>query len=110
MHKICSRTHYFDRYYPKLMGMADYQQVLPNMAPEAFQIDKQIEQRLREDPQVYENFKNFPALYQRVRIDTIQSVLQQPELFQRRLDKFIACTKANQMYGQWHDGGRLLEV
>lgn len=85
-------------------------QVLPNMAPEAFQINKQIEQRLREDPQVYENFKNFPAPYQRVRIDTIQSVLQQPELFQRRLDKFIACTKANQMYGQWHDGGRLLEV
>ncbi|MDU4695886.1 MULTISPECIES: YdeI/OmpD-associated family protein [Paenibacillus] len=83
--------------------------VLPDMAPEAFQIDKQIEQRLREDPQVYKNFTNFPALYQRVRIDTIQSVIHQPELFQSRLDKFITHTKDNQMYGQWHDGGRLLE-
>lgn len=83
--------------------------VLPEMDPDSFRIDSVIEERLREDPQVYENFMSFPALYRRVRIDTIQSVINQPDLFKRRLDKLIARTKENQMYGQWHDGGRLLE-
>lgn len=83
--------------------------VLPEMNPEAFRIDSVIEERLREDPQVYKNFMSFPALYRRVRIDTIQSVIHQPELFQSRLDKLIAHTKENNMYGQWNDGGRLLE-
>lgn len=83
--------------------------VLPEMDPDSFQIDSVIEQRLQEDPQGYENFLAFPELYQRIRIDTIQSVIHQPELFQSRLDKFISHTRANQMYGQWHDHGRLLE-
>uniref|UniRef100_UPI00406CA90F YdeI/OmpD-associated family protein n=1 Tax=Paenibacillus sp. FSL L8-0340 TaxID=2954685 RepID=UPI00406CA90F len=59
--------------------------------------------------QVYENFLAFPALYQRVRIDTIQSNIKQPDLFESRLDKFIINTKENKMYGQWHDNGRLLD-
>lgn len=81
---------------------------LPDMDHDSFKIDTVIEQRLKEDKQVYENFLAFPALYQRVRIDNIQSVKNQPELFKSRLDKFIANTKANKMYGQWHDHGRLL--
>lgn len=83
--------------------------VLPDMDYGSFRIDDVIEGRLREDRQVYENFMAFPALYQRVRIDTIQSTRNQPELFQSRLDKFIANTKVNKMYGQWHDNGRLLD-
>ncbi|AIQ40603.1 YdeI/OmpD-associated family protein [Paenibacillus sp. FSL R5-0912] len=83
--------------------------VLPDMDIRSFRIDKVIEEKLKEEPQVYENFMTFPALYRRVRIDTIQSYIHQPEVFQRRLDKFIVNTRANTMYGQWHDNGRLLE-
>lgn len=83
--------------------------VLPDMDHKAFKIDAVIEQRLQEDKQVYTNFMAFPALYQKIRIDTIQSVKNQPELFKSRLDKFITNTKENKMYGQWHDHGRLLD-
>ncbi|WP_440119420.1 YdeI/OmpD-associated family protein [Paenibacillus sp. QZ-Y1] len=83
--------------------------ILPNMNHDSFKIDRDIEQRLQEEKDVYENFMAFPALYRRVRIDTIQSVKNQPELMKSRLDKFIANTKVNQMYGQWHDHGRLID-
>ncbi|PQP83002.1 thymidylate synthase [Paenibacillus sp. PCH8] len=83
--------------------------VLPAMDPDAFTIDDEIKQRLIADIQVYANFMAFPTLYRNVRIDTIQSVKHQPALFHSRLDKFITHTKANTMYGQWHDHGRLLD-
>ncbi|OBZ16421.1 MULTISPECIES: YdeI family protein [Bacillales] len=82
---------------------------LPDMGHDSFKIDRVIEQGLKEDRQRYENFVAFPALYQRVRIDTIQSIKNQPELFKSRLDKFLTNTKENKMYGQWHDNGRLLD-
>lgn len=94
----------------KLGLMSDEgRKVLPDMDPDSFKIDRVIEQRLKEERQVYENFLAFPALYKRVRIDTIQSNKNQPELFKSRLDKFITNTKENKMYGQWHDNGRLLD-
>lgn len=83
--------------------------VLPDMAPESFVIDEGIEQRLQEDPEVYANFLAFPPLYRRIRIDNIQGYKKQPELFQSRLDKFIANTRENRMYGAWHDNGRLID-
>ena len=83
--------------------------VLPDMGRDSFKIDRVIEQRLKEEKQVYENFIAFPDLYQRVRIDTIQSSNNQPQLFRSRLDKFITNTRENKMYGQWHDNGRLLD-
>ncbi|MGG4144939.1 YdeI/OmpD-associated family protein [Paenibacillus algorifonticola] len=94
----------------KLGLMSDEgRKVLPDMDPHSFKIDRVIEQRLKEDRHIYENFSAFPALYQRVRIDTIQSNKNQPPLFESRLDKFITNTKENKMYGQWHDNGRLLD-
>jgi uncharacterized protein YdeI (YjbR/CyaY-like superfamily) len=83
--------------------------VLPDMDHASFTIDGEIELRLQAEPQAYEHFLAFPALYRRVRIDTIQSYKAQPELFQSRLDKFITNTRENKMYGQWHDNGRLLD-
>lgn len=82
--------------------------VLPDMDPDSFRIDPVIERRLKEDRQAYENFLAFPALYRRVRIDTIQSIRDQPDLFKSRLDKLITNARENKMYGQWHDNGRLL--
>lgn len=83
--------------------------VLPDMREDAFMIDPAIMQRLKEDSQAYAHFLAFPPLYQRVRIDTIQSVKAQPELFRQRLEKFISQTRENKMYGAWNDNGRLLE-
>jgi uncharacterized protein YdeI (YjbR/CyaY-like superfamily) len=81
--------------------------VLPDMNINSFVIDPIIMKRLKEEAQVYENFIKFPDLYQRIRIDNIQSYKNQPELFNYRLDKFIENTRQNKMYGQWNDNGRL---
>lgn len=94
----------------KLGFMTDEgRRVLPEMDHNSFKIDRVIEQRLKMDREVYENFLAFPALYKRVRIDTIQSNKNQPLLFNSRLDKFIANTKKNKIFGQWNDNGRLLD-
>ena len=82
--------------------------VLPDMTETGFVIDDEILKALRSDPVVWENFNKFPALYQRVRIDTIQIKKKQPELFASRLEKFITNTKEGIMYGEWNDNGRLL--
>lgn len=81
--------------------------ILPDMRPESFTIDKDIETRLKVDEQLYQNFINFPELYRRIRIDTIQSYRNEPDLYNKRLDKFIKNTRENKMYGQWNDNGRL---
>ncbi|MFD1176495.1 YdeI family protein [Paenibacillus puldeungensis] len=83
--------------------------VLPKMDAGSFKLDRDIEQKLKEERQIYINFMAFPDLYKRVRIDTIQSIRNQPELFESRLNKFIANTRENKMYGNWHDHGRLLD-
>ncbi|SDG84385.1 Uncharacterized conserved protein YdeI, YjbR/CyaY-like superfamily, DUF1801 family [Planococcus glaciei] len=82
--------------------------VLPDMRPESFVIDSEIEDRLKQDPHVYRNFLGFPELYRWIRIDTIQSYRNEPDVFNKKLEKFIENTKENNMYGQWNDNGRLI--
>ncbi len=94
----------------KLGFMTDEgRRVLPDLDPHTFKIDEEIERRLKEDKQGFDHFMAFPDLYKRVRIDTIQRVKNQPDLFKSRLDKFITHTRENKMYGQWNDHGRLLD-
>lgn len=83
--------------------------VLPDMSEQGFVIDKIVLEALQADTEVWENFQKFPPLYQRVRIDTIQIKKKQPELFKSRLQKLLDNTKANVMYGEWNDNGRLLD-
>lgn len=83
--------------------------VLPEMDPNLFEWDARIIEALQQDDVVYQNFRTFPILYQTIRIDTIQSYKKDTELFNKRLEKLIKYTKANKMYGSWHDNGRLLE-
>lgn len=83
--------------------------VLPDMSPSGFVIDNEILHALQANMTVWNNFLSFLSLYQRVRIDTIQIKKKQPELFQRRLQKFIENTKQGIMYGEWNDNGRLLD-
>lgn len=82
---------------------------LPDMNPDSFRIDPEIVRVLRREPQTYARFLSFPRLYRQVRIDTIQIKKNQPELFRSRLNKFLEHTRAGIMYGEWNDGGRLLE-
>lgn len=83
--------------------------VLPDMSPSGFVIDSDILTALQADEITWNNFMNFPPLYRRVRIDTIQIKKKQPELFNSRLKKFIENTKQNIMFGEWNDNGRLLD-
>lgn len=57
----------------------------------------------------WDNFLNFPALYQRVRIDNIHRVVNAPEIYASRLAKLIEASERGVMIGDWHDNGRLLE-
>lgn len=83
--------------------------VLPDMSENGFVIDKDILTALQADPEIWGNFQNFPPLYQRVRIDTIQIKKKQPDLFNSRLQKLLKNTKVGVMYGEWNDNGRLLD-
>ncbi|MGL4391268.1 MAG: YdeI/OmpD-associated family protein [Carnobacterium maltaromaticum] len=83
--------------------------ILPSDFHQPFKIDSVIEEKLKEDQQIYENFMAFPDLYRRIRIDTIQTNKKDVVLFENRLAKLIEQTKANKQYGAWHDNGRLIE-
>ena len=83
--------------------------VLPDMSPDGFNIDKDILQRLQSDPVVWNNFCQFPDLYKRIRIDTIQIKRKDPDTYESRLVKFIENTQKGLLYGEWNDNGRLLK-
>lgn len=85
--------------------------VLPDMSDEGFAIDHDILHALQADPIVWANFQALPALYKRVRVDTIQinKRMRRPELFQKRLAKFIENTRRGILYGDWNDYGRLCQ-
>lgn len=57
----------------------------------------------------WQNFSSFPPLYQRVRIDNIQTVISKPELFESRLINLIEASERGELIGDWHDCGRLLD-
>ena len=67
--------------------------VLPDMSEKGFVIDKDILKAFQLDNEAWNNFQQFPQLYQRVRIDTIQIKKKQPELFQSRLQKLLENSK-----------------
>ena len=98
----CRRMEYLGRMTDA--GKATYPK---NM--DSFLIDNEILEALKGDDTVWNNFRNFPPLYQRVRIDTIQIKKSQPAVFPNRLSKFIENTRNNIMFGEWHDNGRLIE-
>lgn len=83
---------------------------LPDMSPEAFVIDNNIQIAFDANPTALANFKQFPPLYQRVRIDTIQCDKHKDlQLFRRRLERLIEQSERNKMFGAWNDNGRLAD-
>ena len=84
--------------------------VLPDMDPNNFTIDPIILRELQNDEVVWKNFQNFPPLYQRVRIDTLQRRKKYAATFYNGLKKLVENTRNGVMYGDWHDEGRLSEA
>lgn len=82
--------------------------VCPNLDAK-FDIIPEIIAAFKARPVAWQNFQNFPPLYQRVRIDNIQRVDSKPELFDSRHIKLIEASERGEMIGDWHDCGRLLE-
>jgi hypothetical protein len=80
------------------------------MDPEHFTIDPIILRELQSDAVVWNNFQNFPPLYQRVRIDTLQRRKQYDSTFYNGLKKLIENTHNGVIYGDWNDYGRLPEA
>ncbi|MFN8375677.1 MAG: YdeI/OmpD-associated family protein [Anaerolineae bacterium] len=72
---------------------------LPDLSLDAFRIAEDILTALQADAQTWQNFQNFPPLYQRVRIRFIEDSRGQPAEFQKRLDKFLHKTQQNQRFG-----------
>ena len=82
---------------------------LPDL-DEELQIDKDILKLLKNDKKTWENFKNFPELYKRVRIGNIQREKKKSEAYNKALKHFLEETKDNNMYGDWDDNGRLRNI
>lgn len=75
------------------------QRTLPNLEIGAFSIAPDIEAALKNDPQTWQHFQAFPALYQRVRIGYIEEMRHNPAVFDSRLRHFIKRTRDNQQFG-----------
>ena len=73
-------------------------------------IDSEIYQAFNDNPVAWENFKTFPKLYQRVRINSIQRDKQKDRaVFDTCLEKLIEQSEAGKMFGDWNDYGGLLD-
>ncbi|MDO9086492.1 MAG: YdeI/OmpD-associated family protein [Anaerolineaceae bacterium] len=72
-----------------------------------FAVAEDIVNALKAEPNAWSNFLSYPELYQRVRIGYNEDMRKNQSEFERRLHKFVKQTAANQMFGNWNDGGRL---
>lgn len=93
----------------KLGSMTDKGRAACPDLDEEFVIIPEIIEMFSSHPIAWQNFKSFPGLYQRVRIDNIQRNKACKEMFDSRLQKLIEASERGEMIGEWHDYGRLLD-
>lgn len=97
------------RFLKKSGQMTKYgEAVLPDLN-EKFIIDPEILNIFEKDEEFLQKIKEFPDLYFRIRVDNIQKVKKNEELFLKRINKFIDMTKKGKMFGRWNDFGRLIQ-
>ena len=65
---------------------------------EPFVIAPDIESALREDPQTWQHFQDFPEDYQRIRVAFIESARNRPAEFEKRLSFFLKKTAQNKTF------------
>ena len=96
------------RFLKKSGQMTKYgEAVLPDLE-EKFVVDPKILEIFEKDKEFLKKVEEFPSLYFRVRVDNIQKVKKNEELFLKRLNKFMDMTKKGKTFGQWNDFGRLI--
>jgi len=66
-------------------------------APYEFPAD--ILELIKNDKKAWENYKNFPEAYKRIRIAYIDGARKRPLEFRKRLDSFIRKTRENKLIG-----------
>ena len=65
-----------------------------------FKICPDLKRILNKDEQLAKNFNNFPKLYQRIRLDSIQRYFKiDRKKYKKAKENFIKKTKLNKMYG-----------
>lgn len=84
--------------------------VFSNIDKSSFLIDSEIKERIADDSVLVEKFAELPELYIRIRIDTIQSVRDDCETYEKRLNEFLAALRTGKMIGQWRDSGHLWAI
>lgn len=83
--------------------------VMPDLNKK-FKIYEDILYLLKRDKETWNNFNNFPELYKRVRIGNIQREKKSSDAYKKALNHFLEETKKNNMYGDWNDNGRLVDI
>ena len=68
-------------------------------AKETRKVPQDIEKALRKDPEVWRNFRRFPASYRTIRVGWIDGSRNRPDVFRTRLAYFVKKTKRNEMFG-----------
>lgn len=88
----------------RLKWLAEQEMLHPTVIPqvhavinETFEFPVEIIEELKASEEAWANYQNFSAPYQRIRIAYINSAKKRPDEYQKRLDNFIAKTKANKM-------------
>ena len=81
------------------VGLAPIQHLLGDEHA-ALDMPPEILARLQADPQVWENFQQFPLIYQKLRIGfVLESYRTNREMTEKRLDYLIKMTAKNKRYG-----------
>lgn len=92
-----------------LMTEAGRKVLPPFTDMEHFLIDADIMEAFEKCPIAWQNFCQFPELYRRIRIDTIQRDKQKDlDVFRKRLERLVQKSEQGVMFGDWNDYGRLL--
>ncbi len=64
-----------------------------------FKLPKDILQAIKRDPIGWQNFKEFPESYKRIRVGWIDGARDRPEIFKQRLQYFLRMTAKNKRFG-----------
>jgi uncharacterized protein YdeI (YjbR/CyaY-like superfamily) len=68
-------------------------------ATETRRVPPDIEKALKKDPEVWRNFRRFPASYRSIRVGWIDGARSRRDVFRTRLAFFLKKTKRNEMFG-----------
>lgn len=72
-----------------------------------FAIRDDILAALQNDPCALKNFKAFPELYEKIRVDNIQGYAHSKEETEKLIQKLVQTAHDNIIYGQWNGWRRL---